>query len=106
MRFITSSFAAIATIFLSASFTTPIEPKDIIGAWGYGNPDNRTVMINTEKVFSVATYDLTGKKMISSYGGVWRLEGNSLVKKIEWNSKDSAQVGKEIKEPIEINGGN
>jgi hypothetical protein len=105
MRFQTISFAWLVAIFLSASFTTLIEPKDIIGAWGYGNPDNRTVMINTEKVFSVATYDLTGKKMISSYGGVWRLEGNALVKKIEWHSKDSAQVGKEIKEPIEINGG-
>jgi hypothetical protein len=105
MRFITTSFAAIASMLLSASFTTPIDPKDIIGAWGYGNPDNRTVMINTEKVFSVATYDLTGKKMISSYGGVWRLEGNSLVKKIEWNSTDSAQVGKEINEPIAISGG-
>lgn len=105
MRIHKTFVASLVITILLTSFTNPIEPKDIIGAWGYGNPENRTVMINTEKVFSVATYDLPGKKLISSYGGVWRIDGNSLVKKIEWHSKDSAQVGKEFKEPIEIKGG-
>lgn len=97
--------AVLSIFLLTGSSPALIETKDIIGAWGYGTPENRNVMITTDKVFSVATYDLPGKKLISSYGGVWRLEGNALVKKIEWNSKDSSMVGKELKESIEIKGG-
>ena len=82
-----------------------IEIKDLVGSWGYGAAENRTVMINTDKVFAVANYDLPGKKFISSYGGTWKVEGNRLIKKIEWNSKDSSQVGKEITEEIQLAGG-
>lgn len=92
-------------VFGSSLSPVLLDNKDIIGAWGYGSPENRTVMINTHKVFSVATYDLPGKKFISSYGGTWRLEGNKLVKKIEWNSKDSNQVGKELTEDVQFEGG-
>jgi hypothetical protein len=59
-------------------------------------------MINTDKIFSVANYNLPGKKFISSYGGTWRMEGNKTIKKIEWNSKDSSQVGREIVEQVEL----
>ncbi|HSU49889.1 MAG TPA: hypothetical protein VLJ41_04850, partial [Segetibacter sp.] len=67
--------------------------------------DHRTVMINTDKVFSVATYDVPGKRFLSSYGGSWKLQGNQIVKKIEWNSKDSSQVGKEIMEDVQVSNG-
>ncbi|MGV3507888.1 MAG: hypothetical protein ACO1N7_01265 [Sphingobacteriaceae bacterium] len=71
-------------------------PDALVGAWEYGPENKRTVMITTDKVFSVATYDLPGKKFISSYGGTWRIDGNKLIEKIEWNSADTAQVGKEV----------
>ncbi len=91
-----------ALILFSSLRTKNIAAEDLVGAWGYGPQDNRTVMINTDKIFAVANYDLPGKKFISSYGGTWKIDGNKLVKKIEWNSKDSAQVGKEITEVIEL----
>ncbi len=88
---------AISATGLFISFkTTAIDGKDLKGAWEYGPVNNHTVMINTDKVFSVATYDLPGKKFISSYGGTWRVDGNRLIQKIEWNSKEPEQVGKEI----------
>ncbi|TDH21626.1 membrane or secreted protein [Segetibacter sp. 3557_3] len=100
-----SACIAIALVFgLSAFRGKPIDTKDMLGAWGFGSPENRTVMIMTDKVFSVATYDLPGKKFISSYGGSYRINGNKLVKIIEWNSKDSSQVGKEMSEDIQISG--
>jgi hypothetical protein len=90
-------------IFLFSSLKKEnIITKDIVGAWGYGPAENRTVMIHTDKVFSVANYDLPGKKFISSYGGTWRINGNKLIKKIEWNSKDTGQVGEEITEEIKL----
>ncbi|MCW3081671.1 hypothetical protein [Segetibacter sp.] len=94
-----------AVLLLSSFSEIKIDTKDIIGAWGYGSPENRTVMINTDKVFSVATYDLRGKKFISSHGGTWRIEGNKLIKNVEWNSKDSLQVGKEIVEDLQMTNG-
>lgn len=67
-------------IALSAVNSQTLNPKDIIGAWGYGPVESRTIMINTDKIFSVAKYDLPGKKFIISYGGTWRLEGNRIIK--------------------------
>ena len=102
------SVAALSTaiiFLLSSSKPVIIDTKDILGAWGYGTPENRTVMINTDRVFSVVTYDVPGKKFISSYGGTWRIEGNKLIKKIEWNSKDSNQVGKEVSEDVQLSAG-
>ena len=95
---------AMAMVF-SAFREKTINTTDITGAWGYGPAENRTVMINTDRVFSVATYDLPGKRFISSYGGTWRVEGRRIIKNIEWNSTDSQQVGKEITEDVEITGG-
>lgn len=99
------AISAVAMAFTSFSKLT-ISTKDITGAWGFGPAEKRTIMINTENIFSVATYDLPGKRFISSNGGTWRIEGNRLVKNIEWNSIDSQQVGKEISEAVELTGGN
>lgn len=105
MKLLATIALSIATIVLLSSLKAiKTDTKDIAGAWGFGPPQNRTVMINTDNVFSVATYDVPGKKFISSYGGSWRIEGNKLIKKIEWNSKDSLQVGKEISEDVQITG--
>ena len=88
-------------LFLSLSLPRiDISKGALVGAWGYGSPDHRTVMINTDRIFSVATYDVPGKKFISSYGGTWRLQGNKLITQIEWNSQDSGAVGTEIVEEI------
>jgi hypothetical protein len=82
-----------------------IDPAEFIGAWGYGEPQNKTVMIVTDNVFSVAKYDLPGKKLIHAYGGTWKIDGNKLIKKMEWNSKDSTQVGSETTEDVQITNG-
>ena len=103
--FITILLSSAGIMLLSSLSVVKTGTKDLIGAWGYGTPENQTVMITTDKVFSVATYDLAGKKFISSYGGTWRLDGNKLIKNIEWNSTDSLQVGKEIEEDIQITNG-
>ena len=94
-----------AMVLLTSLKAQTIDTKDIVGAWGYGSAENRTIMINTDKVFSVATYDLPGKKFIGSYGGTWRVEGKKLIKNIEWNSRDTQQAGKEIREDVQITGG-
>src|SRR5215203_6898507 len=99
-----SILLSVALIFLFSSLTTKnIDTEYLVGAWEYGSSDNRTVIINTDKsIFSVAKYDVPGKKFIHSYGGTWRVDGNKLIRKIEWNSNDSAQVGRELTQIIEL----
>ena len=102
----TLALTGIAAIFaLSSLKPAAIDAKDVIGAWSYGTAANKTVMIKTDKVFSVANYDIPGRKFISSYGGTWRIDGNKLITKIEWNSKDKDQVGKELSHDIRLNEG-
>jgi hypothetical protein len=76
----------------------------LTGAWGYGNAENRTVMICTGNVFAVAQYDVPGKKLLHSYGGTWQVQGDKLLRKIEWDSRDSSQVGKEWNQQLTIAG--
>lgn len=80
------------------------DAKDLIGAWGYGSPEDRTVMIATDHVFSIARYDLPGKKMLASWGGTWTMTGNQIVVKVEWNSITPEQVGSEISVDADLKG--
>ena len=92
---------SISLLVLLTAFQPSATPT-LNGAWGYGPADNRTVMICSGNVFSVATYDITGKKFSSSYGGTWQVNGNQLLQKIEWNSADSTTVGKAFTYPISV----
>ncbi len=95
----------LACVLLTAYSPGPLKKAtSLTGAWGYGTPGNRTVMIFSGNVFAVASYDAPGKKFIRSYGGTWKLDGEKLVRKIEWNSQDSSQVGKEFTEEIKTAG--
>ena len=95
---------AAVMLFFSSLKSKNITVKDFEGAWGYGSPDKRTVLINSATAFAVATYDLPGKKFISTYGGRWRLEGNTIVRIIEWDSAKPENVGTEIKLPVQLSG--
>lgn len=92
--------AVIASLVLLTAFRQKASPV-LTGAWGYGPADNRTVMIITGNVFSVAQYTITGKTLLHSWGGTWRLIGNQLIRQIEWDSQDSTRVGKEVSHTIQ-----
>ncbi|MVT07950.1 membrane or secreted protein [Chitinophaga tropicalis] len=64
-----------------------------IGAWKTTSGDNTSLMLITPGYFSIATYNKEG--FVSTTGGTW--EGTSddgATTNIEFNSKDSSQVGK------------
>lgn len=100
---IVSSFILVV---LLTAFTIPRESKmvdTLTGAWGFGDADHKNVMIFSTNVFSVAAYSIKEKKFIASYGGTWRVDGNKLIRTIEWHSKDSTQVGSEWTNDINTN---
>lgn len=82
----------------------PALPKAIpfTGAWGFGTLTDKTVMIVSDNVFAVARYDAPGKKFIGSWGGTWQLDGETLTRKIEWDSRDSTRVGSELTDKINV----
>lgn len=94
------------TIFFTLSSLKAKQPsvQELIGAWKYGSLSNQTVLINSATAFAVTTYDLPGKKLISSYGGSWRLDGNTIVRRIEFNSSSPDEVGKEVRMAVELSG--
>lgn len=69
------------------------QPKAIQGAWQYTSGKEQTVIIITPHIFSAATYNISEKKFIASYGGTWLVKDNRLILKTEWNSSDSSKVG-------------
>lgn len=102
MRKIATLFLTVISILVLLTAFQPAATPTLTGVWGYGPADNRTVMICSGNVFSVATYDITGKKFRTSYGGTWQVKANQLVQQIEWNSADSTTVGKEISSTIKL----
>ncbi len=87
--------AIVMIILLTSLKSASVDVKDIKGAWEYGPVDKHTVLIATDDVFSVVTYDGPGKKMINAYGGKWRIEGDQFKLTIEWNNTQPEQVGEE-----------
>ena len=89
------------------SFTIKKEDSKLIqGAWQYKDGKEQTIIIITPHIFSSATYNLSEKKFISSYGGSWTMKGTQLIFTTEWNSTDSSKVGTESVTGIKLNGGN
>ena len=91
-------------VFVQATVSPALQTGGLKGAWGYGNADNKNVMIFSGNVFAVAKYDIAGKKFLHSFGGTWQAQDSRLVRKIEWDSRDSSQVGKEWTNDLHVKG--
>ncbi|TYP71591.1 membrane or secreted protein [Aquimarina intermedia] len=84
------------------SYGVTAQEKEIIGAW-----ETFTTAENGEKLRNVAifaedyqvstTYDATTGKSIHSNGGTWKLEGDTMIKKVEFDSDHPEQVGTEVR---------
>jgi hypothetical protein len=85
-----------------ASYKPVSTASSFTGAWVYGTLTDRTVMIVADNVFAVARYDAAGKKFMGSWGGVWSLEGDTLTRNIEWDSRDSTRVGTQLIQKMNI----
>ena len=77
---------------------------DLVGAWQKGSDENRIVWINSEKYFSATVYNLKENKFLGTCGGVWRVEGNTLVEFYEFNTLDPGKIGTEVRSEIEMKG--
>ncbi len=69
-----------------------VKPADLVGAWQFVEPSGtRTVLTFTNNYVIHTAYE--PDRFISTSGGTWQLTGNNLIEVVEFNSKDSTQVG-------------
>ena len=82
--------------------------QDLVGAWEWTEVENdrevKTSVIITDK-YQVATwYDANTGAFIATNGGSWSIEGNTVSETVEFDTRDSSNVGNQISFDIEWDG--
>ncbi len=82
-------------LFISTTTTSaqPLQQMSLIGAWGKEDNNLKYVLIFTEDVFSLSSYNIVEKKFNFSVGGKYSQSRTTITLQYEWNSKDSTQAG-------------
>ena len=91
----------ICILVYSLIFNNVIFSQSPVGAWERYYDDNegravRSVVIFSEKFQSIAVFDAESGDFIYSYGGTWKLEGNIMTEKVEFDTADAEKVGQII----------
>nr|WP_298790691.1 membrane or secreted protein [uncultured Allomuricauda sp.] len=89
--------ALLICIFLSFG----IKAQSIIGAWeGYSTSDNgdklKNVVIFADGYQVISIYNTTSGKFAHSNGGTWKLEGDMMTEKVEFDTDNPSRVGSEV----------
>lgn len=84
-----------------------INSQSIIGAWEmYSTSEDgvkqRNVVIFADGYQAIATFNAKTGKFIHANGGTWKLEGDTMTEKIEFDSANPERVGSEVSFNVEI----
>ncbi|MDQ2658026.1 MAG: membrane or secreted protein [Bacteroidota bacterium] len=100
------AFATVCTLLLSGSVVSNAQRAlSVKGAWQSGPPENHSTMICSDKYYSVAIYDVPNKKFIGTYGGSYRIEGNTYIASMEYHSLNPETVGGEYRGSLKLDNG-
>ena len=87
--------------FCFVALTAYGQRSSLVGAWERKSDQISMVKIYSEQFFSVSAYNLTDKQFISTAGGRWQLDGNTIRETFEFNTSHPDFVGQTIVTPIE-----
>ncbi|MGW9686852.1 membrane or secreted protein [Flagellimonas sp. 2504JD1-5] len=78
-----------------------MQAQDIIGAWeGYSTTENgdklKNIVIFADGYQTISIYDATTGKFVHSNGGTWKLEGDMMTEKVEFDTDNPERVGSEV----------
>jgi len=81
--------------------------QNIIGAWeGYHTSETgeklKSVVIIADGYQVVSTYDAKTGKFVQTNGGTWKLEGNTMTEKVEFDTVTPERVGTEVSFEVKI----
>lgn len=91
----------IIVFLISMSFSFAINAQGIIGAWqttsvSENGDQLKRVVIFAEGYQVLTTYDATTGQFIHTNGGTWKLEGDIMTEKIEFDTDNPELVGNEV----------
>lgn len=97
----------ILVLFIFTFVTLGIKSQSVMGAWeGFHTSENgeklKSVVIFSEGHQAIATFDAASGKFISSNGGTWKLSGETMTEKIEFDTNNPDRVGSEVSFDIVI----
>ncbi|MFY0629640.1 MAG: membrane or secreted protein [Flavobacteriaceae bacterium] len=83
---------------ICVSFPFVLHAQGIIGAWETSSKSEngdllKSVVILADGYQVITTYDAKTGKFIYTNGGTWKLEGNTITEKIEFDTKNPERVG-------------
>ncbi|WP_299485917.1 membrane or secreted protein [uncultured Allomuricauda sp.] len=78
-----------------------IKAQSIIGAWeGYSTSENgdklKNVVIFADGYQVISIYNATSGKFVHSNGGTWKLEGDMMTEKVEFDTDNPSRVDSEV----------
>ena len=84
-----------------------LHAQNIIGGWEmYSTSENgdklKSVVIFADGYQVISVYDVSTGKFISSNGGTWRLNGDTMTEKVEFDTVTPDRVGSEVSFKVEI----
>lgn len=85
-----------------------IKAQSFIGAWETYHTSEKGEKLKSVVIFSdgyqvISTYDSKTGKFISTNGGTWKLSGNTMTEKVEFDTNNSERVGTEVIFDVFIN---
>ncbi len=83
----------ITTTLIAFVLSLSLPAQNIEGAWKFQSGSTEHTAVFVDGYFSYSVFDLTNKKFISTKGGPYSIENNTL--KVEWQY-DTEKAGKEI----------
>lgn len=98
----------IIVLLICACLSVELNAQSFIGAWeAYYTSENgdslKSVVIFSDGYQVIATHDLKTGKFISTEGGTWKLDGDTMTETVEFDSKYPDKVGKEVSFKVFIN---
>ena len=86
-----------AFVIMAMAFRLPSSSNQqaITGAWHLKQGSMEEVLVFQDGYFSHTVFDKANKKFISTYGGSYKTGGNDLKLKIEFDTRNKDEVGKE-----------
>jgi hypothetical protein len=89
------TLAMLSVSLISFGFASLLFQQPVTGAWQLKQGSTEEVLIFQDGYFSHTVFDKANKKFISTYGGSYKTSGNDLKLKIEFDTRNKEDVGKE-----------
>ncbi len=88
-------------------FALNINAQSFVGAWERNHSSENGEKLKSVVIFSdgyqvISTYEAKTGKFIYSNGGTWKLTGDTMTEKVEFDTNNSDRVGSEVTFKVEI----